>query len=180
MRSYMILIKNANLRQLYNRCDPTFVPLIPLSFPPFEYKLKKSDGKVLIFDIIRKKYVVLTPEEWVRQHFIHFMIEKLHYPRSLIKIESGLIYNTLQKRCDITVYDRYAKPWLLAECKAPEQAINENTLRQASVYNLSIQAPHLVLTNGLKHVCCKVDHVHKTSAVSEGFPVYASHDDTTV
>ena len=81
-----------------------------LNLPTFDYKLKKADGKVWIFDVIRKKYIVLTPEEWVRQHFIHYLINDFKYPRSLVKIEGGLTYNQLQKRSDITVFDREGKP----------------------------------------------------------------------
>src|SRR5204863_9718286 len=90
-----------------------------LNLPTFEYKLKKADGKVWIFDVIRKKFVVLTPEEWVRQHFVNYLIQHLQYPKSLIKIEGGLTFNQLQKRSDIVVFDRFAKPWMVIECKAP-------------------------------------------------------------
>src|SRR5687768_5807472 len=102
-----------------------------LNLPPFDYKLKKAEGKVWIFDVIRKKYLVLTPEEWVRQHFIHFITTELKYPKGLLKIEGGLTYNELHKRSDILVFDREAKPWMIIECKSPELKLSETTLQQA-------------------------------------------------
>ena len=128
-----------------------------LNLPAFPYTLKEVNGKVCIFDVIRKKYLVLSPEEWVRQHFIHYLISSLKYPKSLIKVEGGLSYNQLSKRSDIVVYDRAAKPWMLVECKSPQQAINDTTLRQASVYNATLKAPYLAVTNGLLHYCTRID-----------------------
>ena len=93
--------------------------MIKLNLPDFDYKLKKAEGKVWIFDVIRKKYLVLTPEEWVRQHVVHFLITHKKYPKALIKLEGGLNYNQLQKRSDIVVFDREGKPWMIMECKAP-------------------------------------------------------------
>ena len=127
--------------------------MIRLNLPEFEYKVKKTSGKVSIFDIIRKKYVVLTPEEWVRQSMVHFLIGSLGYPRSLIKIETGLKYNSLAKRSDILVYDREASPFLLIECKTFQFPINQKALDQLGIYNNTIAAPYMALTNGLKHYC---------------------------
>lgn len=141
--------------------------MIPLNLPSFEYTLKKSDGKTWILDIVRKKYVVLTPEEWVRQHFIHYMIAHLKYPRALVTVETGLVYNTLHKRCDITVFNRSGMPWLMVECKSPQQKINNDTLKQATVYNLTIQARYVVLTNGLKHICLKKESPESWINLSE-------------
>lgn len=148
--------------------------MISLNFPPFEYKVKKADGKVLIFDMLRKKYVVLTPEEWVRQHLIHYMVDYLKYPKSLIRIETGHTYNTLNKRCDITVFDRSGDAWLLAECKSPDQAINQATLRQASVYNLTVKAPYVVLSNGLVLHCLDTRGTDQPWKVLSELPVYGS------
>lgn len=148
--------------------------MISLNLPPFEYKLKKADGKVLIFDALRKKYVVLTPEEWVRQHLVHYMVEELKYPKSLMKIESGHTYNTLQKRCDVTVFDRNGNAWLLAECKSPEQRVSEATLRQASVYNLTVKAPYVLLSNGLVHLCLDTRVAAQPWKVLNELPAYGS------
>jgi hypothetical protein len=139
-----------------------------LNLPDFEYSIKKDDGKVWIFDVIRKKYLVLTPEEWVRQHFIHYLITELKYPKSLIKVEGGLTYNQLSKRSDIVIFDREARPWMVVECKSPELPINESVLRQASVYNTTLKASYLVVTNGMKHFCALVNwQENKTELLRE-------------
>ena len=127
--------------------------MVKLNLPACEYKVKEADGKVWIFDGIRKKFVVLTPEEWVRQHFIQYLINQLGYPKSLIKVETGLMYNRLTKRSDIVIFNREGKPWMLVECKAPDVALDENATRQLSVYNKTLNARYAVLTNGMKHFC---------------------------
>jgi hypothetical protein len=143
-----------------------------LNLPEFAYTLKKADGKIWIFDVIRKKYLVLTPEEWVRQHFVHYLVSSLNYPRSLIKVEGGLIYNQLSKRSDIVVFDRLGAPWMIVECKSPDQKINENVLRQASVYNSSLRAKYLTVTNGLIHFCSHINwHENKIDLLKE-LPAY--------
>ena len=146
--------------------------MISLNLPPFDHKLKKAEGKFWIFDVLRKKYMVLTPEEWVRQHFVHYLLSELKYPRSLIKVEGGLSYNQLQKRSDIVVFDREGRPWMLIECKSPDEVVGDSTLRQASVYNKTLKASYLVVTNGMKHLCYRIDWVeNKTEALSD-LPVY--------
>jgi hypothetical protein len=128
-----------------------------LNLPEFKYKLRKADGKVYIFDVIRKKFMLLTPEEWVRQHFVHYLLTDLNYPRALIKLEGGLRYNTLSKRSDILVFDRQGKPWMVIECKSPDQKISENILRQASVYNSTLKAKYVTISNGLLHFCSRIN-----------------------
>lgn len=121
-----------------------------LNLPSIQPRLQESDGKIWIFDGIRKKFVVLTPEEWVRQHFIHYLlVEK--YPRSLLKVEGGLSVNELKRRSDIVVYNREGKPWMIVECKNPLIAIDQNTLQQVGNYNTSVQAAVVVVTNGMQH-----------------------------
>jgi len=146
--------------------------MVKLNLPDFEYVLRKADGKLLILDSIRKKYLVLTPEEWVRQHFVNYLIQTLQYPRSLIQLEGGLRFNNLQKRSDIVVFNREGRPWMVIECKAPDLAIGPQTLRQASVYNHALRAKYLVVTNGLVHLCCSVDWDANTTAVLEQMPGY--------
>lgn len=126
-----------------------------LNLPSFKYNIKNEKDQQLIFDIIRKKFLVLTPEEWVRQHFIHFLINHHQYPKSLINCEQGLTYNGRSKRSDILVYDKNTKPFLLIECKAPEIKLNQNVVSQISIYNAKINAPYLLITNGLKTICWK-------------------------
>lgn len=127
--------------------------MIKLNLPAYDYKLKKADGKVWIFDGIRKKFVVLTPEEWVRQHFVHYLIYELSYPKALIKIEGGLHYNQLAKRSDIVVFNRAGNSWMIVECKAPEIELNQQVAQQVSVYNSTLKASYVVITNGLRHLC---------------------------
>lgn len=129
-----------------------------LNLPEFEYKLHKTKGRLEIFDTIRKKFVVLTPEEWVRQHFVNFLVHHFKYPKSLIKLEGGLKYNTMRRRSDIVVYDRSAAPFMIVECKAASVAINQNVFNQAATYNKSLAAKYLVVTNGMVHYCCEINH----------------------
>jgi hypothetical protein len=146
--------------------------MIPLNLPPFDYKLKKAEGKLWIFDVIRKKYIVLIPEEWVRQHFVHFLINQKGYPKSLIRIEGGLHYNQRQKRSDIVVYDRSGLPWMIIECKAPGISLTKESLFQASVYNATLHAKYLTVTNGITHLYAMVDWETKVTERIEHLPDY--------
>lgn len=122
-----------------------------LNLPAANLKLIKEEGEFYVYDIIRKKNILLTPEEWVRQHFVHYLIHTCNYPKSLFRVETGLQYNTLQKRSDIKVYNREGNVFMLVECKAFSVSLNQQTLKQASAYNKSIEAEWLVITNGLMH-----------------------------
>ena len=146
--------------------------MVKLDLPGFEYQISKAEGKIWIFDVIRKKQIVLTPEEWVRQHIIHFFINQLKYPKSLIKIESGLKYNQLQKRSDVVVYDREGKPWLLMECKAPDLKLSQNTIMQAAVYNNDVKAKYIAVSNGMQHVCYEVKENVAETELLKSFPEY--------
>lgn len=128
-----------------------------LNLPPFDYKFKEIEEKTYIFDALRKKHLVLTPEEWVRQHFVHLLINHYEYPKSLIKLEGGLRYNRLQKRSDIVVFDRNGNPFLLVECKETEVKIDKKVVEQASRYNLVLRCPFLAVTNGLQTFCFQID-----------------------
>jgi len=128
-----------------------------LNLPGFAHKIKQIGGKDYIFDVLRKKFVRVTPEEWVRQHVVHLLINQYGYPKALIRMEGGLLLNQLQKRTDILVYDRQGRPFLLVECKAPQVAIDQRVFDQIARYNHVHQAPYLVLTNGLVHYCCQRD-----------------------
>lgn len=147
--------------------------MVKLNLPAFGFELKNDDEKIQIFDLLRKQYVALTPEEWVRQHFIHYLIHHLRYPKGLIKIEGGLMFNKLQKRTDIVVYDREGKPWMIVECKAPTLKISARTVQQASTYNYSLKAKYLVVTNGLKHFCYQTDWINSTTTSLDSIPVYS-------
>lgn len=135
--------------------------LVPLSLPRPELKLAKKDGNIMVWDIIRKKYLVLTPEEWVRQHFVHFLLER-GYPQSSIALEGGFYLNQKLQRTDILVY-RHAEPRLLVECKAPQVHVSQKTFDQASRYNMVYKSSWVITTNGLQHYVAKVD------AAAQGF-----------
>lgn len=128
-------------------------PFETLNFPEADLKIKYEQLKPYVFDAIRKKWLLLTPEEWVRQHLVNYLITYKNYPASLISLESGLKYNALSKRTDVLVYNKSGKPLLVLECKAPEVAITQKVIEQVSVYNKTIAAAYLCVTNGLKHYC---------------------------
>jgi hypothetical protein len=146
--------------------------MLKLNLPEFEVNLKKSEGKVWIFDGIRKKYILLTPEEWVRQHLINYFIYHLKYPKSLINVERGLHYNQLQKRSDITVFDRSGAPWLIVECKSPEISLDQKSILQVAVYNSDVQAKYVSVSNGLKHICYEAKADVKDVGLMNEFPEY--------
>jgi len=143
-----------------------------LNLPAYDHKLKHSAEKSFIYDIIRRKYVALTPEEWVRQHMIHYLILNRQYPKSLLAVERGLSYNQLAKRTDVCLYGNNALPLMLIECKASHVAISSATVQQAIVYNKTLKANYLVLTNGLNHFCWEVNrHTGHLKPLSE-IPLY--------
>jgi len=132
-----------------------------LDFPKFDYRFKSTENKVSIFDIIRKKFVVLQPEEWVRQHCVHYLITHKNYPKSLINVEKELKVNGLKKRYDIVVYNPDGSIEVIVECKAPYVSINQSTFDQIARYNLTLNANYLMVTNGLNHYYCQIDHTAK-------------------
>lgn len=142
-----------------------------LNLPPLQARLQESDGKIWIFDGIRKKFVVLTPEEWVRQHFVNYLIGE-NYPKSLFKIEGGLTVNELKRRSDIQVYNRQGTVWMLVECKNPLININQATLEQVGNYNLSVQAKYIVVTNGMQHYFFETNWEKKTVKQLTALPVF--------
>jgi hypothetical protein len=142
-----------------------------LNLPTFQFDIKNKEGKLYIFDIVRKKLVLLTPEEWVRQHFIKYLVYELNYSKSLIKVESGLKYNQRLKRSDILVCTNQGTPEILIECKSTAMPIKQNMFDQVSIYNKSIQAPYLVITNGLEHYCCFIDFQHNQITYLDNIPV---------
>ncbi|MES2138521.1 MAG: type I restriction enzyme HsdR N-terminal domain-containing protein [Bacteroidota bacterium] len=143
-----------------------------LNLPPYQFKLKQQGLRTQIFDSIRKKYVVLTPEEWVRQNFLQFLIQDKKYPASLIAVEAGLKYNQLQKRMDVLVYDKQGTPHLMVECKAPEVKINQDVFDQIARYNMVFKVKYLVVTNGMHHFCCLMDYTNNAYQYLEQIPVF--------
>lgn len=132
--------------------------MIKLNLPSFSFKFKSMENKLYIFDMLRKKYVVLTPEEWVRQNFTRYLIGNKNYPKSIIAIEKQLKINNTTKRTDILLFDKNGNPDIIVECKAPSIKINQETFDQIARYNLKLNANYLIITNGLQHVYCKIDH----------------------
>ena len=143
-----------------------------LNFPTYKFKLKSSENKQYIFDVIRKKYVVLTPEEWVRQHTVIFLTDQKKYPKSLIAIEKQLEVNKLKKRTDILVFNTNGQPELIVECKAPTIKLTQASFDQIARYNLKLEANYLVVTNGLQHYFCKLDHQNERYIFLKEIPDY--------
>ena len=143
-----------------------------LNLPSYPFTFQEDSKKTKIFDEIRKKFLVLTPEEWVRQHFVQFLIHERNFPRGLIALEKGLKLNGLQKRTDILVYSKAGKPVLMVECKAPEIQINQKVFDQIGRYNIIFKLPYLVVTNGLNHYCAKVDFKEEAFSFLDHIPYY--------
>ena len=122
--------------------------MIKIIYPPYQPKIKTVEGKEFIFDEVRKQWLVLTPEEWVRQNFLQYLIHQQKYPSSLIAIEKEIYLGDVKKRFDIIVYDKNTKPWIIVECKEMAIELNEAVLSQALRYNSTIQAPYIIITNG--------------------------------
>jgi len=143
-----------------------------INLPTYNFKLKSNENKTLIFDIIRKKYVVLTPEEWVRQNFIAFLMKEKKYPPSLIAVEKQLSIHNRKKRTDILIFNSNGEPDIIVECKAPKIKINQNTFDQIARYNLKLKANFLIVTNGLEHFYCKMDFENETYVFLKEIPNY--------
>ena len=122
--------------------------MIKVVFPPASFQIKEKDSKEIIFDEIRKSWVVLTPEEWVRQNFIRYLVQTMNYPSALIGIEKEIALGELKKRFDVLVYDTNHQPWMMIECKAMDVELSEKVLEQIVRYHVSVPVPYIVITNG--------------------------------
>jgi hypothetical protein len=122
--------------------------MIPVAYPPSNFKIESRNGQPFIFDGIRKKWLLLTDEEWVRQNFVAYLIQHMQYPQALIALEKSLVLNELKKRFDVLVYDSTHQPWMLVECKAPQVNLDEAVLQQVLRYNIAIPVPYILITNG--------------------------------
>ena len=143
-----------------------------LNFPKYKFRFKSNENKTLIFDIIRKKFVVLTPEEWVRQHAIHFLISEKKYPAAHINVEKQLQLNDTVKRYDIVVFNKDGTIKIIVECKAPSIKTNQQTFDQIARYNLVLKSETLMVTNGLEHFFCKMDFANKKYLFLKDLPSY--------
>jgi hypothetical protein len=143
--------------------------LAVLNLPSYDFKIDSNT----IFDPIRKKWVALTPEEWVRQNFLSYLMFEKKYPKSLIHTEETIQSFNKTKRCDAVIYSREIKPLLIVECKAPNIQINNKTFRQIAVYNASVKAPFLIVTNGLEHYCCQINFKNNSFSFLDEIPDYS-------
>jgi hypothetical protein len=146
--------------------------MLQLNLPAYDFKLKKAQDKFFIFDSQRKRYVRLTPEEWVRQHFIRFLILQKNYPAALLAIETQLEVNGLKKRCDAVLHDKTGNPQLIIEFKAPEIRINQAIFDQVAVYNSKLNVNCFIISNGLEHYFCRADKDNSKYIISSRIPDY--------
>jgi len=144
-----------------------------LNLPTYSFNIKLIEGLKYIFDEIRKKFVRLTPEEWVRQNFIKFLNEEKKYPKSLIGIEIQIDLNQTVKRCDIVVYNRNAEPVLIVECKASDVKLNQSAFDQVARYNMKLKVNYLIVTNGMKYYCCHIDYKNSSYSFLQDIPDYS-------
>ena len=140
------------------------------SRPTANIRLRDNEGRREVFDIVRCRFVALTPEEWVRQHVVYWLHEELGYPLELIQVEGAITLNGMTRRCDIVVYDEEVKPFIIVECKNESVALTQRVLDQACRYNLVLQVPYLWLTNGVQQVCCHVDFDEKKVRMIQKLP----------
>ena len=143
-----------------------------LNFPTYSFRLKSSENKISIFDSIRKKFVILQPEEWVRQHCVQYLIKAKGYPKSLINVEKELIVNDLKKRYDIVIFNSDGSIHLIVECKAATITVNQSTFDQIAQYNLTLNASYLMVTNGLNHYYCQMDFENERYNFLKDIPDY--------
>ena len=143
-----------------------------LSLPIYKLKMKSDGEKTYIFDVVRKKYLLLTPEEWVRQNFIHYLNKEKKYPLGLMGVEQMVKYNSLKTRADIVMYDTEGKANIIVECKAPDVKITQDTFNQIAKYNSQLKVKYLLVTNGMNHYCCKMDYESNRITFLEEIPSY--------
>ncbi len=143
-----------------------------LNLPPYEIKIQEKDNKRVIFDVLRRKYVALTPEEWVRQHFIHFLVNYKHYPAGLLANEIEIKIGDKRLRCDTVLYDRALQPRMIIEYKAPTVTLNQKVFDQVFTYNILLHVDYLIISNGMHHICCKIDKENHRYTFLEDIPDY--------
>lgn len=136
--------------------------------------MQEQDGIVRIYDILRHRYVALTPEEWVRQHFIHYLIEHKSYPANLLTNEKTIHVNGMKRRCDTIIYSHQATPLCIVEYKAPSIEISQEVFMQICAYNVTLHVPYLIVSNGLKHFCCRIDYLTGNPEFQTDIPEFQS------
>lgn len=146
--------------------------LQPLELPPYAFKISDKNGQLTLFDEIRKKHIVITPEEWVRQHYVQYLINQKNYPKTLIKLEGGLRLNGMAKRSDIVVFNPAGEKILMVECKAPSVIINQKVFDQVARYNMTHKIALLAVTNGLQHYYCRINFADQAYRFIDDLPAY--------
>lgn len=146
--------------------------MFTLNLPGFEYKLRKINDKNYIYDPLRRKYVYLSPEEWVRQHFCHFLIEHKNYPAGRIANECSIRLDSLSKRCDTVIYDAQMQVFMIVEYKAPNIVLNQEVFNQIVAYNWVLRAQYLTVSNGMNHYCCRMNYANNKVEFLEDIPLY--------
>ena len=144
-----------------------------LNLPAYPFKVSEENGQLTLFDETRKRHIIITPEEWVRQHFVQYLINQKNYPKTLIKLEGGLRMNGMAKRSDIVVFSTSGKKILMVECKAPSIPINQKVFDQIARYNMTHKAPLLAVTNGLQHYYCRINFESGDYNFLEELPEYS-------
>ena len=140
----------------------------------FDFNIKKDKDTFFIYDLVRKSWLVLTPEEWVRQHFVNYLIKEKGYPKELLANEISIVLNGTNKRCDTVAYNRFLAPVLIAEYKSPAIAIKQSVIDQIIRYNMVLKVRYLIISNGINHFCCKIDFETGKYSYLEQIPTYDS------
>ena len=148
--------------------------MVDLNIPEQNIEIKNINSKNYIFDLIRKKHLVLTPEEWVRQNLVSYFINDLNYPKGLIKTESSLKYNNLKKRSDILIYNNDMTHYMIVECKSYKMKLNKSHLNQSAIYNKIYRSKYLMVSNGMEHIVCEYDWENKTFKFRNSIPKYSN------
>ncbi len=147
--------------------------MVQLNLPPYEVRLKGTSGRQQIFDFLRRRYVALTPEEWVRQHFTHFLVEQKGYPKGLLCNEYELRIGEKKLRCDTLLYNKEMHPQMIVEYKAPEIKITQRVFDQITAYNMLLHVDYLIISNGLQHYCCRMDYANRRYDFLRDIPDYS-------
>ncbi len=145
-----------------------------LNLPAYEANIKNENGRTMIMDFLRRKFVALTPEEWVRQHFTHYLVEQKGYPKTLLANETEIRIGDKRLRCDTVLYNQAMQPRMIIEYKAPHIQIQQKTFDQIVAYNLLLHADYLIVSNGMSHYCCKIDYEQRSYAFLQEIPDYAA------
>ena len=146
--------------------------MMQLNLPEYSFRTTQKEGRTFIFDVYRRRWVKLTPEEWVRQHFVRYLVEGKHFPSSLMALERSLRFNQRDFRADVVVFSNSGKPLLVVECKAPEVKITQKVFDQIVRYNFEFQVDFIIVTNGIAHFCCRIDKTNQTYEFLKEIPEY--------